>query len=101
MTPHAPLSRYPPTRTRVNIFAEAQAELESDPNGLDADDDNIACGELAGSGADEEQYAKEPPVEVDSPKGVVPDTVTGKKMCPLRAVLLTHSWVPWHSCRQQ
>ena len=36
--------------------AEAQAELESDPsdpNGLDADSDGIACEEL---GASEEQY---------------------------------------------
>ena len=61
----------------------AQRELESDPsdpNNLDADDDGIACEELAGSGADEDQYAKEPPAEVDDPKGVVPDTVVEKKV---------------------
>jgi hypothetical protein len=40
----------------------------------------MACEELAGSGADEDQYAKEPPAEVDNPKGVVPDTVTVKKV---------------------
>jgi hypothetical protein len=67
---------------------EAQAELLSDPtdpNGLDADNDNIACEELAGTedGADEDQYmSEEPPAEVDNPKGVVPDTITGKKMPP-------------------
>ena len=55
----------------------------SDPNGLDADDDNIACEELADDGgAAEEQYGKVPLAEVDNPKGVVPDTAIGKKMPP-------------------
>jgi hypothetical protein len=49
-----------------------------DPNGLDADNDGIPCEEHIGAGgdADENQYAKEPPAEMDKPKVVMPDTVT-------------------------
>jgi len=73
---------------------EAQAEWEkdrSDPNGLDADTDGIACEELPpGDGGGEgpigttpadDQYApKTPPGDLSNPKGVLPGTVVGKKM---------------------
>ncbi len=53
--------------------AEAQAEFDedtSDPNGLDADNDDIACEENAGDdGPDDDQYG-----DVDDPDDVVPGT---------------------------
>jgi hypothetical protein len=64
--------------------AQVKAVLErdpSDPNGLDADDDSIACENLprAGSGADDEQYStKTPPSDVSNPKDVVPNTAVKK-----------------------
>ena len=64
---------------------EAQAVLRrdpSDPNGLDADNDGIACENLphAGSGPAGDQYAsKTPPGNTNNPKDVIPNT-TVKKM---------------------
>jgi hypothetical protein len=64
---------------------EAQAVLRrdpSDPNGLDADNDGIACEYLpdAGSGPAGDQYAsKTPPGPIDNPKNVIPGT-TAKKI---------------------
>ena len=51
---------------------EAQAELEadpSDPNGLDADSDGIACEELSSGGGDD-QYSG--PIDTSDP-GTTPD----------------------------
>jgi hypothetical protein len=72
---------------------EAQAEFEkdtSDPNGLDADNDGIACEEPDGDGGGEDpegttpaedQYTpKAPPGDVGNPKDVVPGT--GAKKVP-------------------
>ena len=72
---------------------EAQAVLErdpGDPNGLDADNDGIACEELAGGGGGggdpigprpedttsaEDQYTpKAPPGDVSNPRDVIPGT---------------------------
>jgi hypothetical protein len=49
----------------------------SDPNNLDADNEGMACdtydyGDGGGSGAANDQYSPEAPV--DNPNGVVPDT---------------------------
>jgi hypothetical protein len=63
---------------------EAQAVLRrdpSDPNGLDADNDGIACEDLphAGSGPVGNQYGSKTPGNINNPKDVIPDT-TVKKM---------------------
>jgi hypothetical protein len=53
----------------------------SDPYGLDADDDGIACEDLphAGSGPTDDQYqSKTPPGNIDNPKDVVPNTTVKK-----------------------
>lgn len=76
---------------------EEQAEFDkdtSDPNGLDADNDGIACEELRDGGggtpidpdpegttpAGDQYTPKAPPGDVSNPKDVVPGTDVGKKM---------------------
>jgi hypothetical protein len=70
----------------------------SDPYGLDADDDGIACEDLlhrpnSGTGPADDQYgSRKPPPPVDNPKGVVPHT-TVKKM-PDTGGPPTPPWAP-------
>jgi hypothetical protein len=75
---------------------EAQAVLDSDasdPNGLDADNDGIACEELRDGGGGPpidpdpegttpvgDQYTPKTPGDVSNPKDVVPGTDVGKKI---------------------
>jgi hypothetical protein len=87
---------------------EAQAVYDrdpSDPYGLDADDDGIACEDLpprpnSGDPADDQYGPKTPPGPVDNPKGVMPNT-TVKKIPPTGGPLTSLqapccSWLrPW------